>query len=277
MKKLITLLFVLVSVIGLSQTPYKDSIRNLNNEWYDLNKEKVELEFVRLIDSARQANLRDVRYVKSYTLKTNSLLELDPTAHLSYDGIFDTKKELLNILKEEKNKSNYVSSNVYKHKTDYQISITYSRRPRNIVYDSLLSLASEHHSKYQIEVEPSEIITPHVEFKNYKGYEYTGDLPILKEYTDRVNYYCPNRHAGGECMTFDLGGLHKKTAKQLAYEYFMRFKKSKKHWELFMSEGDFPLMGVYMGMSKKTNYIVFVSLIGLDKNYKEEFYSTIDY
>jgi len=283
MKKLITLLFVLVSVIGLSQTPYKDSIRNLNNEWYDLNKEKVELEFVRLIDSARQANLRDVRYVKTFTLKTNSILELDTSASTHYVGIFDTKKELLYILKEEKKKTNYVSSNVYKHKTDYTISITYSRRPRNIKYDSLLTLAAEHHSKYQIEVEPAKEYS-HSEYKNYYGYEYKGDMTILENPKDRVEYYCPNIIYLGECVMFDpthkngcMGDLYKKSVKDFAYDYFIGFKKSKGHWAAYMQEGDIPSMGAYLGMSKETNYIIFVTVMGKDKNYKEEFYSFIDY
>ena len=29
-----------------------------------------------------------------------------------------------------------------------------------------------------------------------------------------------------------------------------------------MEEGDVPFMGVYMGMSKETNYIVFVTIMG---------------
>ena len=42
MKKLITLLLIIITSVGYSQNSYKDSIINLNNEWYELNKEKVE-------------------------------------------------------------------------------------------------------------------------------------------------------------------------------------------------------------------------------------------
>ena len=33
-----------------------------------------------------------------------------------------------------------------------------------------------------------------------------------------------------------------------------------------MEEGDIPLMGVYMGMSKETNYIVFVTIMGKERD-----------
>tara|TARA_R110002020_G_scaffold475467_2_gene710415 strand:- start:1557 stop:2372 length:816 start_codon:yes stop_codon:yes gene_type:complete len=269
MKKLITLLLIIITSVGYSQNSYKDSIINLNNEWYELNKEKVELEFVRLIDSARQSNLPDVIFKDSYTMKSNFYLAIGFTGNKE---IFDTKKQLKEKLKEERKNDSTINISVFKGDGYTSFSATKQRRPVNVVYDSLLTLAAEHHSKYQVEVEPAGFYS-HQEYEDYFGFKYVGKLPVLEHPGDRIKYYCPNRSLVGECIGFDpthrngcMGDLYKKNIKDFAYSSFIRFKNSEKHWEIFMEEGDVPFMGVYMGMSKETNYIVFVTIMGKERD-----------
>ena len=173
---------------------------------------------------------------------------------------------------EERKNDSTINISVFKGDGYTSFSATKQRRPVNVVYDSLLTLAAEHHSKYQVEVEGADKYS-HWEYNNYYGLKYEGDLTILEKPIDRVKFYSTDRIYVGECVMFDqthnngcMGDLYKKNIKDFTYNYFINFKNSEKHWESFMEEGDIPLMGVYMGMSKETNYIVFVTIMGKERD-----------
>jgi len=259
MKKLMVLLVVLVSGLGYSQS-HNDTLE----KWYNENRLAVEKEFVRLIDSARSNITIEKQFI-----------------YRSSDGL--TQKELKSIKKEEESKGNHCHViNQTKGNSINFIIITKHLPVVKMEYDSILSLASNHHAEYLISVGSSEVLS-HQEYKIYYGTPYEGDLPILLNPTDRVKYYCPNRVYVGECnwggkvghiATFEdvapinywVKNIDHVTVKSVAKFFFDGFKNSPKHWAAFMGEDDIDLMGVSFIMDFNNNYVNFVSVFGKDKS-----------
>lgn len=264
MKKLFVLLVLLVTGLGYSQT--KGSHNDTLEKWYNKNRLAVEKEFVRLIDSAR------------------SNITLEKTVNYrSENGI--TQKEFKSLIKRERAAGN--PCQVYKHKKGNKIdfvSVTKSFSAVNIKYDSILSLASNHHAQFLVEVGESGILS-HQEYQNYYGFEYKGNLPILEHPIDRVKYYCPNRTMHGECasmcrighiatleetaaLNYWVKNINHVNVKSVAMFFFKGFKNSKPHWNAFMSKGDIDYMGVSFIMDFKNGHVTFVTVMGNDINNK---------
>ena len=269
MKKLLVLLVLLVSGLGYSQS-HNDTLE----KWYNENRLAVEKEFVRLIDSAR-----------------SSLTVEKHFAFRSSDGL--SQKDLKSIVKEEESNGNFCQVVKFSGKKKINFIIVTKQVPVvKIQYDSLLSLASEHHAKYLTEVGCG---ATHGEWEKFQGtvsfkgvetkkdYVYKGNLPILYVPSDRVKYYCPNRVYFGECVstgivghiaTFEEAAAEKYyvknidhvNVKSVAMRFFKRFKNSKDHWNLFMKSEDVGLMGVSFVMDFNNSEISFVTVMGNDKN-----------
>jgi len=269
MKKLMVLLVLLVSGLGYSQS-HNDTLE----KWYNENRLAVEKEFVRLIDSARSNITIEKQFI-----------------YRSSDGL--TQKELKSIKKEEESKGNHCHViNQTKGNSINFIIITKHLPVVKMEYDSILSLASNHHAKFLTEVGCG---PTHGEWKKFQGnvsfdgvvtkkdYVYEGDLPILLNPTDRVKYYCPNRVYVGECNWFGGVGniatlnsvaavnywvknIDHVTVKSVAKKLFDSFKNSPKHWAAFMGEDDIDLMGVSFIMDFDRDYVNFVSVFGKDKS-----------
>jgi hypothetical protein len=263
MKKLLVLLVLLVSGLGYSQ-----SHNDILEKWYNENKLAVEKEFVRLIDSAR------------------SSVMIEKLFHYRSKNGF-TQKELRKIKKTEKLNGSVVSVTrrnykKYRLKID-RVNVIKDVSVEKIVYDSLLSLASEHHAKYLTEVVPKSGYISHQEYEDYYGYKYEGTLPILEHPSDRVKYYCPERSYQGECASYGIVGhiatldseaqidfyiknLNHINVKSVAFYLFQVFKNSPKHWEAYMNPKDINLMGTTFIMDFQNQQMSFVSVMGNEKN-----------
>ena len=259
MKNLMLVLVLLVSGLSFSQS-HNDTLE----KWYNENRLAVEKEFVRLIDSAR----------------SNLTIEKD-FIYRSSDGL--SQKELKSIKKKEESQGN--SCQIVKKSKGNNINFIIISKEMDVVkmeYDSILSLASNHHAQYMIAVSESGRYS-HREFKNFFGYEYKGDLKILEKPSDRVKHYCPNRVYVGECAsvgivghiaTFDrqaainyyVKNIDHVNVKSVANHYFNRFKNSSKHWKAFMSSEDIDLMGVSFIMDFINSETSFVTVMGKDKS-----------
>jgi hypothetical protein len=260
MKKLLVVLVLLVSGLGYSQS-HNDTLE----KWYNENRLAVEREFVRLIDSARS----NITIEKHFAFRSS-------------DGL--SQKDIKSIVKEEESNGNFCQVVKFSGKQKINFVIVTKKVPVvKIQYDSILSLASNHHAQYLVEVGESDVLS-HQEYKNYYGFEYDGDLPILENPTDRVKFYCPNRTMYlGECAAmFIIGHIatFKETAalnycvkninhvnvKSVAMLFFKGFKNSKPHWNAYMSKGDIDYMGVSFIMDFKSGDVRFVTVMGNDKN-----------
>jgi hypothetical protein len=257
MKKLLILLVLLVSGLGYSQS-HNDTLE----KWYNENRLAVEKEFVRLIDSARSSII--IEKLFGYT---------------SLEGY--SQKELKSIKKEEKSKGNHVQV-VKEGSRILSVFVTKHVPVVKMEYDSILSMASNHHAEYLRSVGSSRTLD-HQEFKDFYGTPYEGDLPILLNPTDRVKYYCPNRVYVGECNSMGRIGHIATLTRNAAINYWVKnidnvnvesvakfffdgFKNSPKHWDAFMGEDDIDLMGVSFIMNFDNDYVNFVSVFGKDKS-----------
>lgn len=259
MKNLILTVSLVISgsIIGFSQS-HNDTLE----KWYNENRIAVEKEFVRLIDSAR-SNL---------TIKKQFI-------YRSSDGL--SQKELKSIKQGEKSKGS--DCQVVKQSKGNKINFIIVSKQVPVIpikYDSILSLASNHHAKYLVEMAFG---ATHGEWKEYDGYTYNGDLPILRVPSDRVKYYCPNRVYVAECLSKGIVG-HIATFKSCAAKnywvknidhinvksvsnlFFKAFKNSKDHWNIFMKSEDIGLMGVSFVMDFNNGEMSFVTVIGNDKD-----------
>lgn len=259
MKKLMVLLVLLVSGLGYSQS-HNDTLE----KWYNENRLAVEREFVRLIDSARS----NITIEKHFTFRSSDAL---------------SQKDLKSIVKKEESNGNFCQVVKFSGKQKIDFVIVTKKVPVvKIQYDSLLSLASEHHAKYLTEVGESDVVS-HQEYKNYFGFEYDGDLPILENPTDRVKFYCPNRIYVGECANSGIVGhivtlnriaannywvknINHVNVKSVAMFFFKGFKNSKPHWNAYMSLKDIGLIGAYFKIDFKLQSTSFVTVMGNDKN-----------
>ena len=277
MKNLITLLIVLTSILGYTQEFQWlniDSVKSRNYKWYLENKESVELEFVRLIDSARQTNVGLVEYSETHGVKGDPDFDIGFTVS---GNIYNTNKDLKEKYKQEKLNDSVVDIRIDKKSEFMSLVVSKTRKVNHIVYDSLLSLSAEHHAKYLINVQESGVAT-HQEFELHHGVKYSGDLPIIFEPSERVEFYSPNRYYKGECCRWDPTNdmnvtngkfLYQKSASDVAYEYFDSFKNSPLHWKAYMQTGDVNLIGSYFGFDEVTNFISFVTVMGNKKKTKE--------
>lgn len=264
MKKLLVLLVLLVSGLGYSQT--KGSHNDTLEKWYNENRLAVEKEFVRLIDSARSNITLEKRII-----------------YRSVDGF--SEKSLRTILKTEKKDGNFCQVVNYEKGNKIRfIIVTKSFSAVNIKYDSILSLASNHHAQFLVEVGAG--LLTHQEYQDYYGFEYKGNLPILEHPIDRVKYYCPNRTMYlGECASMCIIGhiatleetaalnywvknINHVSVKSVAMFFFKGFKNSKPHWNAYMSKGDIDYMGVSFIMDFKNGHVTFVTVMGNDINNK---------
>lgn len=260
MKNVLFVLSLLVSGFVSSQN-HNDTLQ----KWYLTNKLAVEKEFTRLIDSARSSLILEKRVI-----------------YRSVDGV--SQKELKSILKKETSNGNFCDVNKYPKSNKIRtIVVTKNFHVVKMEYDSLLSLAAEHHAKYLNDVVSHTGYICHQEYKNYHGYEYTGPLPILENSKDRVKYYCPSRYDMGECA-FDGGigniatlkneapnnywikDINHINVKSVAYFCFDAFKNSKKHWAAYMTLSDIDLIGVSFMMDFKNLHFDFVTVMGQDKD-----------
>lgn len=259
MKNVLFVLSLLVSGFVSSQS-HNDTLQ----KWYLVNKLAVEKEFARLIDSAR-----------------SSLMIEKDVIYRSGDGF--SQKELKSIFKKETSDGNRCQ--VVKHSTGNKINfiiITKSFPVVKMKYDSLLSLAAEHHAKYLNDVVIHSGVIGHQEFKNYYGYEYNGPLPILENSKDRVKYYCPSRYDMGECaidgiighiatlkrdapVNYWVKNIDHVTVKSVAYHFFETFKGSPKHWDALMRASDIDLIGASFIMNFENTRMEFVTVMGQDK------------
>jgi hypothetical protein len=269
MRNLMLVLVLLVSGISFSQS-HNDTLE----KWYNENRLAVEKEFVRLIDSAR----------------SNLTIEKD-FIYRSSDGL--SQKELKSIKKKEESQGN--SCQIVKKSKGNNINFIIISKEMDVVkmeYDSILSLASNHHAQYLSEVgcgathgewEKFQGIVSFKGVESKKDYVYEGDLPILYVPSDRVKYYCPNRVYVGECVSAGLVGHIATFDRQAAINYYVKnidhvnvksvanlflkdFKNSPKHWEIFMSSDDIDLMGVSFIMDFNNSRMSFVTVMGKDKS-----------
>lgn len=251
MKNLFLSLVLLLNVNGFTQS-HNDTLK----KWYEANKLAVEKEFVRLIDSAR-----------------SSLLLEKHVIYRSVDGI--TQKELRSIVKKETSEGNFcqVIKKSKSHKIFY-ILITKNFHVVKMEYDSLLSLATEHHAKYLLNVGEK-----HVEHEEYE--KFSSNFLILYDVKDRVKYYSKGRTCIGECLTTfktniglqfvlpeELNGI---TVENFAYYYFNIFKDSKPHWKILMMKHDVDYMGCSLEIDFSKSFISFVAITGnnINNNYDD--------
>ena len=270
MKNLITLLIVLTSILGYTQELQWlniDSVTTRNDRWFLENKELVELEFVRLIDSARQSNVVEGIYKEKYYVDSDPYITV---LDCDRDGTYPSNKVIKEQYKIEKNNPDNDNVKLIKDDGFYGLHLTKSRKVNRIVYDSLLSQASKHHTKFLIEIEGSGVKS-HREYKKYGSYTYNGDMELLEKPEDRINRYSPSRYFKGECCAFTSSSfnnvttgkfLYQKSYKEVAYEYLERFKNSPRHWGILNQKGDVGFMGLYVDKNLKTNYIVLTVLMG---------------
>ena len=260
MKNVLFVLSLLVSGFVSSQN-HNDTLQ----KWYLTNKLAVEKEFTRLIDSARSTLILEKRVI-----------------YRSVDGV--SQKELKSILKKETSNGNFCDVNKYPKSNKIRTIVVTKNFPVvKMKYDSLLSLAAEHHAKYLNEVVSHTGYISHQEYKNYHGYEYTGPLPILENSKDRVKYYCPSRYDMGECaidgiighiatlkrdapVNYWVKNIDHVNVKSVAYHFFETFKGSPKHWDAFMRVSDIDLIGVSFIMNFENTKMEFVTVMGQDKD-----------
>ena len=259
MKNVLLILVFLISGFVSAQS-HNDTLQ----KWYLANKLSVEKEFARLIDSARSSLILEKRVIYRFV-----------------DGI--SQKELKSILKKETSDGNFCDVNRYpKGNKIRTIVVTKNFPVVKMEYDSLLSLAAEHHAKYLTNVVIHSGVIGHQEFKNYYGYEYNGPLPILENSKDRVKYYCPSRYDMGECaidgiighiatlkrdapVNYWVKNIDHVNVRSVAYHFFETFKGSPKHWSALMRVSDIDLIGASFIMNFENTKMEFVTVMGQDK------------
>ncbi len=247
MKNVLFVLSLLVSGFVSSQN-HNDTLQ----KWYLTNKLAVEKEFTRLIDSARSTLILEKRVI-----------------YRSVDGV--SQKELKSILKKETSNGNFCDVNKYPKSNKIRTIVVTKNFPVvKMKYDSLLSLAAEHHAKYLTNVGDKHV--SHEEYPNL-----TSNFLILEKPKDRVNHFCVNRIFVGECLATykcnvkldislpdELNGL---SVESFAYHFFKRFKGSKPHWSIFMMKEDVDFIGCSLDIDFNNNFLSFVVVIGNDINH----------
>ena len=282
MKKLITLLLVLNTILGYSQTPdeIKETTYPRYVEWFDKHGSDVEREFVRLLDSARNEVTTPNRY--GYNTKEKEY----------------TKRELKRLQKVENKKGNSAWLYPIGYKDIYHfLSVVRNERVPNIKYDSLMSLGCAHHNRYlsntygikydttlvsitrgKPELYATIFCHPigHSEIPNWDGMEYYGKDTLINKFFDRVSYYAPDRNAlcevvlGGPLTYYYKCGDDINGAAKFLIE---RFKNSPKHWEVLMAPTKYTLCGIDFSYMKNTpdgySYVtVVLGVIENDLTYK---------
>ena len=259
MKNLFLFLFLFVSNISICQTDKENF-----DLWYVKNRNSVEMEFVRMMDSARN----DLKVSHEYYISTE---------YKEYNYI-----QLKKLEKEEIKKGNKTFlTRTTTEKKYYYLMVTKKERVSHMIYDSIHSLPSKHHAEFLMELGENGIIT-HNEYNVINGYKYKGDLEPLAFPVDRIKYYSSitgqKMSFNGECLIWsNYDNLMSKTNiynknfwseenTQIAIFYvashmFESFKKSKPHWKIFMTCADIKTMGVFFNYNPKTKFITFVSLV----------------
>jgi hypothetical protein len=218
-------------------------------KWYNENRLAVEKEFVRLIDSAR-SNIT-IEKLFGYT---------------SLEGY--SQKELKSIKKEEESKGNHVQV-IKEGSSILSVFVTKHLPVVKMEYDSILSLASNHHAEYLIKINQSDV--SHEETVKIDGFE---NITTPKE---RCLRFSTGRVYVSECLTVSsyntnlensllFDNLRSVDAVGFAYLLFERFEKSKNHWALLTSTDDIDLMGASFMMDFENNRISFVTVLGKDKS-----------
>jgi hypothetical protein len=252
---------MLVLVLLVSGLVYPQSHNDTLEKWYNENRLAVEKEFVRLIDSARSNLTVEKQFI-----------------YRSSDGL--SQKELKSIKQDEESKGS--DCQVVKQSKGNKINFIIVSKQVPVIpmkYDNILSLASNHHAEYLVEMGFG---ATHGEWKEYEGHTYNGDLPILYVPSDRVKHYCTNRVYVGECVgtgvvghiaTFESSAAENYWVKDIDHVnvksvsnlFFKDFKNSKDHWNLFMKSEDVGLMGVSFVMDFNNSEMSFVTVMGNDK------------
>ena len=263
MKKIITLLLVIIISLGYSQTPeeVKETTYVRYVEWFDEHGSDVEREFVRLLDSARN--------------------DVTPPNHYGYYTKEKkyTKRELKRLQKVEDKKGNAtLFYPIGKKDKYYFLSVVRNERVPHIKYDSLMSLGCAHHNRYlsntygikydtilgsqwsgkpELYAKVYRHPVGHQEIPNWNGMKYYGKDTLINKFFNRVSYYAPDRNAMCEVvLATPLTYYYKygNNITRIAKSILVGFKNSPKHWEALMASTKYTLCGIDFSYMKNTTY-----------------------
>ena len=260
----------------------RESEFSLLNEWYKENIDSIYGEFIRLVNEERShltVNKKFIIYLNEHDYNStykgfkysgdSVLLITNKSEAKKLSKQIQEEYNVVDVYTQKIRLGNYVGDRIW---------IEYVTPVNKLKFDSLTSLASFHHNKYMINegvyrntnwyVKDSVRLISHGESSKECPYH---DTTIIFAY-DRVKYFTNDTRINmGEIIAmtifFDLLNptfifereerydvefgeyaiptkLKNNPYKEIAYELFDGFKKSKKHYELIMMESNVDMIGM---------------------------------